>query len=138
LPAETPNIRFWPQSASIELPNIDRYIFKVIIALVRRAPPRLLAFFCLADIWLITLYSAGARRDWPDKTLRFLTERWTVAGLLTFAAAILGILAGILDAALWKRPPSPLRITVFALLGAAGLLLAVLGGTFLAAAQGVL
>jgi hypothetical protein len=99
-------------------------------------PPRLFAFFCLADIWLLMLYGAGARRDWPGETLRFLTERWTAAGLLTFASALLGILTGILDAALWKHTLSPLKITVFGLLGAAGLLLAVLGGSFLAAVQG--
>ena len=117
--------------------DIGRYIYRVIVALVRRVPPRLFVFFCLADIWLLAFFAAGARRDWPDATLRFLTERFTATGLLTFACGLLGILAGVLDAALWKRPLSPWRITVYGLLGAAGLLIALLGGSFLAVARGL-
>jgi hypothetical protein len=99
-------------------------------------PSRLFAFFFIMDIWVFALCLAGAREGWPDAGLSFLTRALTIFGILSFAAALSGIVFDILETLVFKRGFFLWFAFVYLVLGLAGLALGILGGGFQVIAAG--
>jgi hypothetical protein len=99
-------------------------------------PSRLFAFFFIMAIWVFILYLTGVREGWPDAGLGLLAQNLMMLGILSFVSALLGIGFDLVETLVLKRAYFLRSALAYLLLGAAGLALGILGGTFQIAAAG--